>query len=199
MNTAVLVVIDIQNDFCSGGALPVPNAEAILPVVNGLMRDFDRVILTQDWHPPGHISFASIHPGQRVFSRITLPYGEQVLWPDHCVEETHGAAFHPGMDVPSNARIVRKGVHGKIDSYSAFLENDRKTPVGLDAVLRTSGAGEIVLTGLATDYCVLHTALDGRTLGYEVTVIESGCRGLDVDGSLADAWRRMDKAGVRRG
>lgn len=198
MTTAVLVVIDIQNDFCSGGALAVPDAEAVLPVVNGLMRDFDRVILTQDWHPPGHVSFASSHSGQRAFGRITLPYGEQVLWPDHCVEETQGAAFHSGLDVPAGATIVRKGVRWNIDSYSAFFENDRQTPVGLDAVLRGSGAGEIMLAGLATDYCVLHTALDARALGYEVSVIEPACRGIDLAGSLADAWSQMAKAGVRR-
>ncbi len=199
MPSTVLVVVDIQNDFCSGGPLAVPDAEAILPVVNGLLRDFNRVILTQDWHPPGHVSFASCHPGRQAFSRISLPYGEQVLWPDHCVEATPGAAFHPDLDVPADATIVRKGVHGNIDSYSAFFENDRQTPVGLDALLRAREAGEIVLAGLATDYCVLHTALDARSLGYEVTVIEAGCRGIDLDGSLADAWGRMAKAGVRRG
>lgn len=198
MTTAILVVVDIQNDFCSGGALAVPDAEAVLPVVNRLMRDFHRVVVTQDWHPPGHVSFASSHPGQPAYSRITLPYGEQVLWPDHCIEGTEGAAFHPGLDVPANATIVRKGVHADIDSYSAFFENDRLTPVGLDAILREEDAEEIVLAGLATDYCVLHTALDARRLGYQVTVIESGCRGIDLDASVADAWGRMARAGVRR-
>ena len=199
MASAILVVVDIQNDFCTGGPLAVPDAEAVLPVVNGLMRDFSHAILTQDWHPPGHVSFASSHPGHQTFGRITLPYGEQVLWPDHCVEGTPGAAFHPGLDVPADATIVRKGMHGTIDSYSAFFENDRQTPVGLHALLRGRDAGEIVLAGLATDYCVLHTALDARSLGYEVTVIESGCRGIDLDGSLADAWSQMARAGVRRG
>lgn len=198
MTAAILVVVDIQNDFCSGGALAVPDADAVVPIVNGLMREFRRVVLTQDWHPPGHVSFASSHLGQQAYSRITLPYGEQVLWPDHCVECTAGAAFHRGLDVPANATIVRKGVHVGIDSYSAFFENDRQTPVGLDAILRESGAGAIVLAGLATDYCVLHTALDARELGYEVTVIESGCRGIDLDGSVAEAWGRMARAGVRR-
>lgn len=198
MTNAVLVVVDIQNDFCSGGALAVPDAEAVLPVVNRLMRDFHRVILTQDWHPPGHVSFASSHPGYQAFGRITLPYGEQVLWPDHCVEGTRGAAFHSGLDVPAGATVVRKGVHGNIDSYSAFFENDRQTPVGVDAILRANDAAEIVLAGLATDYCVLHTALDARALGYGVTVIESGCRGIDRTGSLADAWHQMARAGVRR-
>jgi nicotinamidase-related amidase len=198
MNT-VLVVVDVQNDFCTGGPLAVPDAEAILPVVNGLMRDFRRVFLTQDWHPPRHISFASSHAGHQVFGRITLPYGEQVLWPDHCVEGTLGAAFHPLLEIPADALVFRKGIHRGIDSYSAFFENDRKTPVGLDTGLREINASEIVLAGLATDYCVLHTAIDARALGYEVTVIESGCRGIDLDGSVADAWSRMDSAGVRRG
>ena len=198
MNAAVLVVVDIQNDFCAGGALAVPDAEAVLPVVNSLMQDFPRIVLTQDWHPPSHVSFASRHPGQAAFSRITLPSGDQVLWPDHCVDGTPGAAFHPLLEIPAGATIVRKGIHADIDSYSAFFENDRRTPVGLDAVLRTSGAQSIVLAGLATDYCVLHTAIDARTLGYDVTVIESGCRGIDLEGSVADAWSQMARAGVRR-
>lgn len=198
MNAAVLVVVDIQNDFCGGGALAVPDAEAVLPIVNSLMQDFPRIVLTQDWHPPSHVSFASRHPGHAAFSRITLPYGDQMLWPDHCVEGSHGAAFHPGLQIPAGATIVRKGIHADIDSYSAFFENDRLTPVGLDAELRTSGVKAIVLAGLATDYCVLHTALDARELGYEVTVIESGCRGIDVGGSVADAWSQMAGAGVRR-
>lgn len=199
MSTTVLVVVDIQNDFCAGGALAVPEADAVLPVVNGLIRDFTRVVLTQDWHPPGHVSFASRHPGRATFSRVMLPSGEQVLWPDHCVAGTRGAAFHPGLEVPTHATVVRKGVHTDVDSYSAFFENDRRTPVGLDAVLAAGGAREIVLAGLATDFCVLHTALDARALGYAVTVIESGCCGIDLDGSVADAWERMTRAGVRRG
>jgi nicotinamidase/pyrazinamidase len=194
----VLVVIDVQNDFCSGGALAVPDANAIVPLVNGLIRNFRRVIFTQDWHPSGHVSFASSHPGTRTFDRIPLPSGEQVLWPDHCVEETRGAAFHPGLDVPTDATIVRKGIRRNIDSYSAFFENDRQTPVGLDALLRASGVRDIMLAGLATDYCVLHTALDARALGYEVGVVEPACRGIDLAGSLADAWSRMTHAGVRR-
>jgi nicotinamidase-related amidase len=199
MSTAVLVVIDVQNDFCRGGALAVPDAEAVVPVVNRLMRDFQRVVLTQDWHPPGHVSFASSHPAKRAFDRVTLPSGEQTLWPDHCVAGTPGAALHAGLDIPADATVVRKGVRAEVDSYSAFLENDRQTPVGLDAILRDGDARAIVLAGLATDYCVLHTALDGRALGYHVTVIESGCRGIDRDGSLASAWQRMERAGVCRG
>lgn len=198
MKNTALVIIDVQNDFCSGGALAVPHAEAILPVVNSLIRDLRRVFFTQDWHPRGHVSFASSHPGQHPLSRITVPYGEQVLWPDHCVENTAGAAFHPALEVPPDATVIRKGTHRDIDSYSAFLENDRKTPLGLDTLLRQADVREIMLAGLATDFCVLHTALDARTLGYEVTVVESGCRGIDTDGSLAAAWTQMAEAGVRR-
>jgi len=174
----------------------------VVPVVNGLMRDFRHVVVTQDWHPPGHVSFASSHPGHRAFSRIMLPYGEQVLWPDHCIEGTRGAAFHPDLCIPAGVTVVRKGVRADVDSYSTFFENDRRTPVGLDAILRAIDAAEVVLAGLATDYCVLHTALDARGLGYEVTVIESGCRGTSLDGSedsVAVAWEQMAKAGVRRG
>jgi nicotinamidase-related amidase len=194
----VLVIVDVQNDFCTGGPLAVPEAEAILPVVNGLMRKFRSVILTQDWHPTGHVSFASSHPGHPAFGRIMLPSGEQVLWPDHCVQETPGAAFHPALEIPAHATVVRKGIHRHIDSYSAFYENDRRTPAGLGARLREANVDEIVMVGLATDYCVLHTALDARALGYEVTVVESGCRGIDLDGSVADAWKHMETAGVRR-
>lgn len=197
MNTG-LVIVDVQADFCSGGALAVPDADAILPVVNGLMRDIQRVFLTQDWHPPGHVSFASSHPGHRPFTRLDLPDGPQLLWPDHCVAGTPGAAFHPRLEVPPRAVVIRKGSRREVDSYSGFLENDRRTPVGLDALLRAHDVTEIVLAGLATDYCVLHTALDARDLGYDVTLVEAACRGIDRDGSLADAWSRMDAVGVRR-
>ena len=199
MMTTALVIVDIQNDFCSGGPLAVPDAEAVLPVVNGLMRVFRRVIVTHDWHPPSHVSFASSHPGQHPFDCILLPSGEQELWPDHCIAGTPGAALHSELQIPPDATILRKGIRQNIDSYSAFLENDRKTLVGLDALLRATEAVEIVLAGLATDFCVLHTALDAREAGYEVTVIESGCRGIDVGGSLAAAWNQMARAGVRRG
>ena len=197
--TTALVIVDMQVDFCAGGSLAVPDAEAILPVVNGLMHEFRRVILTQDWHPPGHVSFASSHPGKPPLSRITLPYGEQILWPDHCIAGTDGAAFHPRLEVPPSAGVVRKGIHRQVDSYSAFFEADSRTPVGLAPLLNAAEAREIVLAGLATDFCVLHTALDARRLGYDVTVIEAGCRGIDTNGSLAAAWERMDAAGVRRG
>jgi nicotinamidase/pyrazinamidase len=197
MNTA-LVIVDVQNDFCAGGSLAVPDADAVIPTINDLAHGFRHLFLTQDWHPPGHVSFASSHPGRLPFGRIPLPQGQQMLWPDHCIENTPGAAFHPGLRIPSTATVVRKGTRQEMDSYSALLENDRRTPVGLAALLRRADVGEIMLAGLATDWCVLHTALDARGLGYEVTVIESACRGIDTDGSLAAAWSRMEDAGVRR-
>jgi nicotinamidase/pyrazinamidase len=198
VNTA-LVIVDVQADFCSGGALAVPHADAVIPVVNELIAGFGLVFFTQDWHPRGHVSFASSHPGKPPFSRVSLPYGDQVLWPDHCVAESPGAGFHSQLRVPPDAKVVHKGTNPDKDSYSAFFENDRRTPVGLDALLREAGVGEIMLAGLATDFCVLNTALDARTLGYDVTVIEAGCRGIDTDGSLAAAWAQMARAGVRRG
>lgn len=197
--TTALVITDVQNDFCRGGPLAVPDAEGILPVVNGLVREFEHVILTQDWHPPGHVSFASSHPGQVPYDRVALPSGEQILWPDHCIEDTTGAAFHPELVLPPHIVIVRKGVHRHVDSYSAFYENDRKTPVGLDKLLQERGVQELVLVGLATDFCVLQTALDAGKIGYAVTVLEAGCRGVDIGGSLASAWAQMAEAGVRRG
>lgn len=195
---SAVVIIDVQNDFCSGGSLAVPDADAVIPVINELMRGFRHVFLTQDWHPFGHVSFASSHAGHVPFSRMSLPSGEQVLWPDHCIANTPGARFHPALEIPFGSPVVRKGVSRDIDSYSAFLENDRTTPVGLDALLRETGVGEIVVAGLATDFCVLHTALDARTLGYDVTVVEAGCRGIDSGGSLAAAWKQMADVGVRR-
>lgn len=195
---SAVVIIDVQNDFCSGGSLAVPDADAVIPVINELMRGFRHVFLTQDWHPLGHVSFASSHAGHVPFSRMSLPSGEQVLWPDHCIANTPGARFHPALEIPFGSPVVRKGVSRDIDSYSAFLENDRTTPVGLDALLRETGVGEIVVAGLATDFCVLHTALDARTLGYDVTVVEAGCRGIDSGGSLAAAWKQMADVGVRR-
>lgn len=197
MNSA-LVIVDVQNDFCSGGPLAVPGADAVVPVINDLMQRFRHVYLTQDWHRRSHISFASSHPGHKPLSRIALPSGEQVLWPDHCVENTFGAEFHPALEIPLGSPVVRKGTRRDIDSYSAFLENDRKTPLGLDALLRGAGVSEIMVVGLATDFCVLHTVLDARTLGYEVTVVEAACRGIDSDGSLEAAWKQMASVGVRR-
>ncbi len=193
-----LVVVDIQNDFCAGGALAVPKAEAVLPVVNDAIGRFEQVFLTQDWHPPGHCSFASSHPRHRAFDQIATPHGQQILWPDHCIQDTSGAALHAGLRLPADVVVVRKGAREHIDSYSGFFENDRRTPVGLDARLRAGGICKIVIVGLATDFCVLQTALDARRLGYGVTVLEAGCRGIDRDGSVAAAWQQMLAAGVRR-
>jgi len=192
----VLLVIDIQNDFCPGGALAVPGGDAVVPVVNRLARQFAHVVLTQDWHPPGHSSFASAHPGRRPFDTIDMAYGSQILWPDHCIQGTQGAAFHPGLDLPRAELVVRKGFHATIDSYSAFCENDRKTPTGLAGYLRERGFERVTLCGLAADFCVLFSALDSREAGFETTVVLEACRALDVDGSLARGLAAMQQAGV---
>jgi len=198
MTTSVLVVVDVQRDFCAGGALEVPGADAILPVVNGLITAFERVIVTQDWHPPGHVSFASSHPGRRVGDRLSLTAGTQLLWPDHCVAGSAGAELHPDLRLPAGAAVLRKGVRGEADAYSAFFELDGVTPVGLEGLLREADAREFVLVGMATDFCVVHTALDGRRLGYDVTVVEAGCRGIGATTTVPEAWQRMAAAGVRR-
>ena len=192
----VLVVVDVQNDFCPGGALAVPQGDEIVPAVNRLAAGFPHVILTQDWHPHGHASFASSYPGRRPFETIELPYGQQILWPDHCVQGTQGAAFHPGLDVPHAELVVRKGFRSAIDSYSAFRENDHSTQTGLAGYLRERGFERVTLCGLATDFCVLFSAIDGREAGFAVNVVTSACRGLDVDGSLARAMHSMNEAGV---
>jgi nicotinamidase/pyrazinamidase len=192
----VLVVVDVQNDFCPGGALAVPGGDEIVPLVNRLAGEFAHVILTQDWHPPGHSSFASAHPGRQPFETIELEYGRQILWPHHCVQGTAGAGFHPGLDIPRAELVLRKGFHPEIDSYSAFRENDRKTPTGLAAYLRERGFTRVTLCGLATDFCVLYSALDSREAGFATTVRLDACRALDVDGSLARALDEMRQAGV---
>ena len=192
----VLLIIDVQNDFCPGGALAVPDGDAIVPAVNRLARSFAHVILTQDWHPPGHASFASSHPGKRPFDAIEVSYGTQILWPDHCVQGTQGASFHPELDVSHAELVVRKGFRSAIDSYSAFRENDRLTPTGLAGYLRERGLERITMCGLATDFCVAFSAIDGREAGFAVTVVTSACRGIDLDGSLARAIRSMSEAGV---
>jgi nicotinamidase-related amidase len=192
----VLAVVDVQNDFCPDGALAVPRGDEVVPAVNRLAAGFAHVILTQDWHPRGHTSFASSHPGRRPFETIELPYGQQILWPDHCVQGTKGAAFHPGLDVPHAELVVRKGFRSAIDSYSAFRENDRRSQTGLAGYLRERGFERITLCGLATDFCVLFSAIDGREAGFEVSVVTSACRGIDVDGSLARAMHSMNEAGV---
>ena len=194
----VLVVIDVQNDFCPGGALAVADGDAVVPLVNQLIPQFAHTVLTQDWHPPGHQSFASAHPGQAPFATIDMPYGAQTLWPDHCVQGTPGAEFHRGLQTCPAELVVRKGFRPAIDSYSAFFENDRQTPTGLAGYLRERGLTRLFVVGLATDFCVAYSALDARRLGFEVTVIEAGCRGIDVGGSLAAAWQQMEAAGVIR-
>src|ERR1700731_1293 len=192
----VLLIVDVQNDFCPGGTLAVPDGDAIIPAVNRLARSFAHVILTQDWHTPGHASFASSHPGKRPFEAIEVSYGTQILWPDHCVQGTQGARFHLELDVPHAELVVRKGFRTAIDSYSGFRENDRLTPTGLAGYLRERGLERITVCGLATDFCVAFSAIDGREAGFAVTVVTSVCRGIDVDGSLAQAMRSMSEAGV---
>ncbi len=191
-----LLVVDIQNDFCPGGALGVPEGDAIIPLVNRLMQEHELVALTQDWHPRGHLSFASSHAGANAFSTTTMPYGEQVLWPDHCVQGTAGAAFHADLDLRPAQLIIRKGMQKAIDSYSAFRENDHRTRTGLAGWLRERGVERVVLCGLATDFCVLWSAQDARAEGFEVTVRLDACRGIDLDGSVARALAEMQQVGV---
>jgi len=191
-----LIAIDIQNDFCPGGALAVVDGDAVVPRVNALMVDFAVVVLTQDWHPPAHSSFAASHPGEAPFSEIQMPYGRQVLWPTHCVIGTEGAAFHPGLNTDRADLIVRKGFNPAIDSYSAFFENDQQTPTGLEGYLRSRGITTLTLAGLATDFCVAFSALDAARLGFDVSVQTDACRAIDLDGSLANAMAQMRAAGV---
>ncbi|MBW8271189.1 bifunctional nicotinamidase/pyrazinamidase [Caldovatus aquaticus] len=193
-----LIVVDVQNDFCPGGALAVPEGDAVVPVINALARRFATVVLTQDWHPADHLSFASQHPGRAPFETVEMPYGPQVLWPDHCVRGTPGAALHPGLDIPHAAMIQRKGLRREVDSYSAFLEADRATRTGLDGWLAARGIRAVVVCGLATDFCVAWTALDARRFGFAAGVVEEACRAIDTGGSLARAWADMAAAGVRR-
>jgi nicotinamidase/pyrazinamidase len=192
----ILLIVDVQNDFCPGGALAVPRGDEIVPAINRLAAEFAHVILTQDWHPRGHGSFASSHPGKQPFETIEAPYGEQILWPDHCMQGTGGAAFHGGLEVPHAELVLRKGFRTAIDSYSAFRENDHRTPTGLAGYLSERGFEHITLCGLATDFCVFYSALDGREAGFEVSVATGACRGIDLDGSLAKAMRSMKEAGV---
>ncbi len=192
----LLLVIDVQNDFCNGGALAVPDGEAVVPVINELAGRFGHVVLTQDWHPGGHLSFASSHAGRQPFETTELDYGTQVLWPDHCVQGSSGAAFHADLALPQAELILRKGFRPAIDSYSAFFENDQTTPTGLGGYLRERGLGRVFLCGLATDFCVQFSALDARRLGFETVLIEDACRAIDLEGSLAAARAKMAKAGV---
>jgi nicotinamidase/pyrazinamidase len=191
----VLLVVDIQNDFCPDGALAVPRGDEVVPIVNRVAKCFPHVILTQDWHPPGHQSFASSHPGRKPFDTIMLDYGPQILWPDHCVQGTEGAAFHRNLQIPQAELIVRKGHRRDIDSYSAFYENDRHTPTGLVGYLRERGMTRIFLAGLAFDFCVRYSAQDAYQEGFTVVVIEDACRGIDVNGSIAATRRELAEAG----
>jgi nicotinamidase/pyrazinamidase len=196
MSEEALVVIDVQNDFCPGGALAVSDGHEIVPVVNELIAAFDHVVLTQDWHPETHSSFASRHSGRAPFETVTTHYGEQTLWPDHCVQGSAGADFHPALDRTKAQLILRKGFRHSIDSYSAFFENDRTTPTGLAGYLRERGIGRLTLAGLATDFCVAYSALDAIRLGFDVTVRLDACRAIDLGGSLDTMLGRMREANV---
>lgn len=194
----VLLAVDVQRDFLPGGALAVPDGDAVVPIINRLATRFGHILLTQDWHPADHVSFAANNPGVAAFETIELPYGRQVLWPTHCVQGTDGAGFAPGLELPRAELIIRKGFRRAVDSYSAFTEADRKTPTGLAGYLRERGLRRLFLAGLATDFCVAWSAQDGCAAGFEVYVVEDACRAIDAQGSLSLAWRAMHDAGVRR-
>ena len=195
MKTALLV-IDVQNDFCPAGALEVAGGNEIIHYINEEMAKYECVVLTQDWHPKGHSSFATSHEGKNPLELIKMPYGDQVLWPDHCVQGSKGAEFHPDLNIEQANAIIRKGSNPFIDSYSAFFENDRKTPTGLDGYLKSLKIGKINLVGLATDFCVNYSAQDAAYLGYKVSVLEKMCRAIDLNGSLAAAKSEMQDCGV---
>jgi nicotinamidase/pyrazinamidase len=194
----LLVVVDVQNDFIPGGALAVKEGDQIVPLVNAIAAGFKHVILTQDWHTPGHISFGSAHAGKKPFETVTLAYGTQVLWPDHCVQGTPGADFHKDLKIPHAELIIRKGYRQQMDSYSAFFEADGKATTGLTGYVRDRGFRNLYFVGLATDFCVCWSALDARKVGLQAAVIEDACRGIDTGGSLGKAWAQMQKAGVKR-
>ena len=193
---AALLVIDVQNDFIPGGQLPVPEGDHIVPLINRLARQFKQVVIAQDWHPAGHASFASSHPGHQPYDVIELPYGEQTLWPEHCVQATPGAELHPELDLPHAQLIIRKGCNPDIDSYSAFLEADRRTTTGLSGYLKERGIDTVYMVGLALDFCVMYSALDARAAGFNAFVVRDACRAIDMNGSLAAAIDRMQGAGV---
>ena len=195
---SVLIVVDVQNCFLPGGSLAVKDGEQVIPIINRIARAFTNVVMTQDWHTSDHISFASAHPGKKPFETIKLPYGDQVLWPDHCVQGTSSADVSKDISIPHAALIVRKGYHKEVDSYSAFFEADHKTPTGLGGYLNQRGIDKAFVAGLATDFCVAWTAIDARAVGLESYVVEDACRGIDTRGSLAAAWTAMGKAGVKR-
>ena len=189
-------MVDVQNDFCPGGALAVPRGDEVVPIVNRLAENFRSVVLTQDWHPAGHLSFASTHPGRSPYDTIAAPYGPQMLWPDHCVQGTRGAAFHDALRIPHAGLVLRKGLHRTIDSYSAFYENDRATPTGLAGYLRERGIKRVFLAGLALDFCVRYSAEDAVRGGFVVVVIDDACRGIDVAGSISATWLSFTALGV---
>ena len=197
-SNAVLIVVDVQNGFMPGGGLPVPCGDEVVPVINALASQFPNVVLTQDWHPAGHASFASSHVGKQPYEVMRMSYGDQVLWPDHCVQGTQDAELHKDLHIPHAQLIIRKGFHVGVDSYSAFQEADRKTTTGLAAYLKARGITDVHVCGLATDFCVAWTALDARAAGFEVIVHEAACRAIDLNGSLAAAWAQMRDAGVKR-
>jgi len=196
--SSALIVVDVQNCFVTGGTLAVKHGEDVVPVINRIAKAFQNVVLTQDWHPPGHASFASSYPGKKPFETITLAYGDQALWPDHCVQGTPDAALDAQLDIPQAELILRKGFHKDVDSYSAFEEADRKTSTGLQGYLSQRGIDTVFVTGLATDFCVAWTALDARKASFDTYVIEDACRGIDLNGSVAAAWKTMTEHGVKR-
>lgn len=193
-----LLIVDVQNDFCPGGALGVANGDQIIPIINKLGTAFNHLILTQDWHPKKHHSFASVYEGKQPYEAVEMPYGEQVLWPDHCVQGTAGAAFHPNLKTEKAQLILRKGFQEQIDSYSAFYENDQKTPTGLSGYLKTRGIDELFVCGLATDFCVKWSVLDGIAEGFKVTVVEDAVAGIDLNDSVVQAWQEMESAGAKK-
>ena len=193
-----LLIIDVQNDFCPGGALAVPEGDTVVPNINKLVERFDTVIQTQDWHPENHNSFASSHPDHEPFETIEVSYGEQTLWPDHCVQGSEGADFHPDLNIRKTQLIIRKGFREGIDSYSAFYENDNITPTGLSGYLRERGIDTLYITGLATDFCVKWSALDGLKEGFEIYIVKDAVKGIDMEGSVEQAWKEMQEKGAKR-
>jgi nicotinamidase/pyrazinamidase len=198
VDTDVFLVVDVQNDFCPGGNLAVPAGDEVVPLVNQIGNRFRHVVLTQDWHPPGHRSFASANPGRKAFETVAFPYGPQVLWPDHCVQGTPGAEFHARLQIPNAELIIRKGYRRDIDSYSAFYENDHETPTGLAGYLRERGLTRVFLAGLALDFCVRYSAEDAHRCGFAVVVVEDACRGIDVGGSMDETRRSLSRLGIPR-
>jgi nicotinamidase/pyrazinamidase len=196
--SSALIVVDVQNCFLPGGSLAVKDGDQVIPVINRIAKSFENVVMTQDWHTPHHISFASSHEGTKPFEVIKLPYGNQVLWPDHCVQGTESAHIAKGIDIPQAVLIIRKGYHNDVDSYSAFLEADKETRTGLAGYLKERKIDTLFVTGLATDFCVAWTAMDARNAGFDVYVVEDACRGIDLNGSIAKAWEDMTKLGVKK-